>query len=123
MSRLMIALALVLGFSVLLGAGSAQAFTSRMGVIQKTESPFDFLLKPRRDIPTPQFFRIVIDAQTGTAVLEEPYVQPIIIAPELSIPVQPHSERSASRILPRYLSGIETLILRHVKTIVSTSQR
>lgn len=130
MSRLTIVLALVLNLSVIWGAENLQAFTWRLGAVQGTEAPFEFLVGFQGDIPTPQFFRIIIDSQTGTAVVEEPYVQSISKAPESrlekepdrSSAVQPEFKRNASRPLPRYLSGVDTMVLRNIKTVVANPQ-
>lgn len=130
MPRSMMSLTLVISLAVLWSVGNVQAFTWRMGSVEVTQAPFEFLQSAPRDLPTPQFFRLVIDDRTGTIIVEEPYVRPLIRAvkprlkkgAEISFPGPPPSERNALRPMSNELSGVETMLLRSAETVVESSR-
>jgi hypothetical protein len=110
---------------------SAADMKFRMAPVATREPPFELFTEPRTDIPTPRFFRIVIDKQQGILVLEDPFVQKIMLTPpprlDYQLPPQALPEQSRelnhSHIPSRYLSGVGTLFLRNTETLVEKPER
>lgn len=79
--RAIMYVALAMGTAVLWCLGSAADVKFRMAPAETRAMPFEFLTEPRIDIPTPQFFRIVIDKHKGILVIEDPFVQKFMLTP------------------------------------------
>ena len=123
--------ALAMGAAALWCCSSVADVKFRMAPAENRTMPFELLTEPRMDIPTPQFFRIVIDKHKGILVIEDPFVQKFMLIPlprldPLSAPpALPKQSRNPNhaRIPIRYLSEVETLLLRHIETLVEKSER
>jgi len=129
--RAMMYVALAMGTAALWCRGSTADMKFRMAPAETRAMPFGFLTEPRADIPTPQFFRIVIDKHKGILVIEDPFVQKFMLTPLPRLdPISPPStspEQSwnlnHSRIPARYLSEAETLLLHPTEILVEKSER
>ena len=127
----MIFLALAMSTATLWGRSSAADVKFRLAPVETRETPFEFLTEPRTDIPTPQFFRIVIDRQNRILVVEDPFVQKITLTPlpRLEQTSTPQAASAQSPTLHHshtptpYLSGVETMLLRDAETLVEKSER
>jgi hypothetical protein len=99
--------------------GSAADVKFRMAPAETRATPFEFLTESRIEIPTPQFFRIVIDKHKGILVIEDPFVQKFMLTPLPPLdptspsPTSPEQSRNLnhSGTPARYLSEVETLLL------------
>jgi hypothetical protein len=124
-------LALTMGTAALWSHSSTADVKFQMAPAETGAMPFEFFIEPRNDIPTPQFFRIVIDKHKAILVVEDPFVQKFTLTPLPRLePISPPSttpEQSQnpnpSGIPARYLSGVETLLLRNTETLVEKSER
>jgi len=127
----MMYVALVMGAATLWCRSSAADVKFRMAPVEARETSFEFLTEPRTDIPTPQFFRIVIDRQKGSLVVEDPFVRKIMLTPlprphQTSTPqASPEQSRNPnhSRTPTHFLSGVETLLLRNTEILVEKPKR
>ena len=126
MLRLMVSMVTVLISLVFAVNSDTTAFTLRLAPDNSTTHTFAPHRWATPDIPTPQFFRILLTPGTLTLILEAPFVQPPLPTPRLGEvpipllqPVPPTSQSSAD--LPRYLSGEEMRLLRNTTTVVEQS--
>lgn len=124
--------ALAMGAGVLWCHGSAADMKFRMAPVETRTIPFEFLTEPRIDIPTPRFFRIVIDRHNGILVVEDPFVQKFRLAPlprldpigpPLISPEQSRELYYSPRTPAPYLSEVDTLLLRYTETLVEKFER
>lgn len=126
MLRLRVSMATVLISFVFAVSSDTMAFTLRFAPDNSTTPTFAAHMQATPDIPTPQFFRILLEQDTLTLILEAAFVQPPLPIPRLGEvpvplpqPVPPASPSSAD--LPRYLSGEEMRLLRNTRTVVDQS--
>jgi hypothetical protein len=127
----MMYVALAMGTAALWCLGSAADVKFRMPPAETRAMPFEFLTEPRIDIPTPQFFRIVIDQHKGILVIEDPFVPMFMLTPPPRLdPLSPPPTSSEqgqnlnhSRPPAPYLSEAETLLLPYLETLVEKSER
>ena len=124
-------IALAMGTALLWCLSSAADVKFRMAPAETHAMPFELLTEPRMNIPTPQFFRIVIDKHKGILVIEDPFVQKFMLKPLPRLdPLSPPPaslEQSwylnHSRTPARYLSEAETLLLHYLEPLVEKSER
>ena len=122
--RRIISTKIVLMGLLLIFYSSVMAFTFRLASEDVITDMYNVQARGTPDIPTPQFFRLLVQQNTLTLVLEKPFddstrttprVQEIpvhTLQPALS-PLQTPSDQQ----LPQ-LSGIEVLLLRNTQTLV-----
>lgn len=129
--RAMMYVALAMGTAALWCLSSAADMKFRMAPAETRAWPFEFLTEPRIDIPTPQFFRIVIDKHKRILVIEDPFVQKFMLTPLPRLdplsppPTSPEQSRNLNHFRPpaSYLSEAEILLLHPLETQVEKSER
>jgi hypothetical protein len=104
-------------------SASAIAFPLRLAPLAASASPSDLPVRGLADLPTPQFFRFVL-ASDGLTLALEPWR--VVSAETTRLeqtgnPSPPPAAPQTSQVHPaplhRYLSGVETLLLRQTQSV------
>ncbi len=126
MSRVTIPMVLALMLSLTSAGNFAMAFTLRFRPVPVAEDPAAIHHDVTdTDIPTPRMLNLTVGADQVT--LGPALVTPNVIAPESAVSVRgqapsrvanaPSTPQARRQTLPRQLSGVEIMLLRHTKQV------
>lgn len=125
MSHVTIPMVLALMLSLTSAGNFAMAFTLRFGSVSVAEDPAATHHITDTDIPTPRMLNLTVGADQVT--LGPALVAPNVIAPESAVSVrgqapsrvanEPSTPQARRQTLPRQLSGVEIMLLRHTKQV------